>query len=182
MMVRRYVPSDCARLAALFRQTVHTVNATDYTKEQLDAWAPEALDLAAWDRSFSAHDTVVVLEDGQIVGFGDMDPTGYLDRLYVHKDHQGRGIATAICGELERAAGTDRFTTHASITAKPFFLLRGYRVIREQQVVKNGISLINYVMEKTAGSQAAGTAWEPVSRTAGPVTGAEGLAPGAEIR
>ena len=28
-------------------------------------------------------------------GFADMDADGYLDRLYVHKDYQGRGVATA---------------------------------------------------------------------------------------
>ena len=70
----------------------------------------------------------------------------YLDRLYVHKDYQRQGVATALCNELER--GFDRITTHASITAKPFFLHRGYKVVREQQVVRNGISLTNYVMEK----------------------------------
>lgn len=28
-------------------------------------------------------------------GFADMDADGYLDRLYVHKDYQGRGVAAA---------------------------------------------------------------------------------------
>lgn len=58
--------------------------------------------------------------NGEIVGFGDMDETGYLDRLYVHKDYQGQGIASAICDELERFAAGKTFTTHASITAKLF--------------------------------------------------------------
>ena len=38
--------------------------------------------------------------------------------------------------------------THASVTAKPFFEKRGYRVVREQQVSRQGILLTNYVMEK----------------------------------
>lgn len=41
-----------------------------------------------------------------------------LARLYVHKDCQGRGIATAICDALEQDGET--FTTHASITARSF--------------------------------------------------------------
>lgn len=40
-----------------------------------------------------------------ITGFGDMDFTGYLDRLYVHREYQGQGIATLLCGELESWAG-----------------------------------------------------------------------------
>lgn len=38
-------------------------------------------------------------------------------RLYVHKDHQGRGVATALCSALEAACPVKNFTTHASLTA-----------------------------------------------------------------
>lgn len=96
IQLRAYQSSDCAQLAELFDQTVHTVNASDYTREQLDAWATGQVDLQAWDRSFREHRTIVATVDGMIVGFGDMDRTGYLDRLYVHKDYQRQGIASLI--------------------------------------------------------------------------------------
>ena len=41
-------------------------------------------------------------------GFADMDADGYLDRLYVHKDYQGRGVATALCDALEQAAQANK--------------------------------------------------------------------------
>ena len=146
MLIREYISSDCERLAELFFQTVHTVNAKDYIKEQLNVWATGNVDLSVWNNSFLEHYTLVALENNVIVGFGDIDNTGYLDRLFVHKDYQSQGIATALCDRLE--AGFDRVTTHASITAKQFFMNRGYRLIKEQQVVRKGISLANYVMEK----------------------------------
>ena len=146
MIIREYISSDCERLAELFFQTVHTVNAKDYIKEQLNVWATGNVDLSVWNNSFLEHYTLVALENNVIVGFGDIDNTGYLDRLFVYKDYQSQGIATALCDRLE--AGFDRVTTHASITAKQFFMNRGYRLIKEQQVVRNGISLANYVMEK----------------------------------
>lgn len=148
MQFREYIPSDCAQMAELFYQTVHSVNAKDYTKEQLDAWASGEVDLKAWDASFRAHRTIVATENSEIVGFGDMDESGYLDRLYVHKDYQGQGIASAICDELERFAAGKTFTTHASITAKLFFQHRGYRVVRQQEVIRRGVALTNFVMEK----------------------------------
>lgn len=37
MILRPYRSEDCPALAALFYDTVHTVNARDYTPEQLDA-------------------------------------------------------------------------------------------------------------------------------------------------
>ena len=182
MELRKYHPRDCAEMARLFYDTVHTVNAADYTKEQLDAWADGQVDLEKWNASFLEHDTLVAVEGETIVGFGDMDSTGYLDRLYVHKDHQKKGIATAICDRLERShrkraafrTETDgnarqeereraelTFTTHASITARPFFEKRGYVVKKEQQVERRakreaesraacpGILLTNFVMERT---------------------------------
>ena len=148
MQLRKYQPSDCAQMAELFHQTVHSVNAKDYTQEQLDAWATGEVDSQAWDKSFRAHRTIVATESGKIVGFGDMDGSGYLDRLYVHKDYQGQGIASAICDELERFAAGKIITTHASITAKLFFQHRGYRVVRKQEVIRHGVALTNYVMEK----------------------------------
>lgn len=148
MIIRKYNTSDCKCLAELFYQTVHNVNAKDYTKEQLDVWATGNIDLKKWDKSFLEHYTIVAIENETIVGFGDIDKSGYLDRLYVHKDFQKQGIASAICDELEQSVNGKKIATHASITAKPFFEKRGYKVIREQQVIRNGIFLINYVMEK----------------------------------
>lgn len=80
-------------------------------------------------------------------GFGDIDASGYLDRLYVAAAHIGRGVGSAICDALE-AAVKGKIVTHASVTAKPFFEKRGYAVVREQQVERGGVLLTNFVMEK----------------------------------
>lgn len=142
-VLRPYRPSDCPVLARLFYQTVHTVCARDYAPAQLDAWADGRPDLAAWDASFRAHTTLVAEWDGVIVGFADLADGGYLDRLYVHRDYQGRGIATALCDALTGAR-----LTHASLTARPFFECRGWRAVRRQQVERRGVLLTNFVMER----------------------------------
>lgn len=147
MQLRRYKQSDCRELAELFYNTVHTVNAADYNNEQLNAWATGHVDLEAWNKSLQEHYSIVAVDKGIIVGFGDIDQTGYLDRLYVHADYQGRGIATAICNKLEQSV-SGKIVTHASVTAKPFFEKRGYKVIKEQRVERQGVFLTNFVMEK----------------------------------
>ena len=141
LTVRPYRPSDCPILAELFYQTVHGVCGRDYTPQQLDAWADGQVNLAAWDASFQAHTTLVAEWDGVIVGFADLADGGYLDRLYVHRDYQRRGIAAALCDGLPGAR-----LTHASLTARPFFERRGWRVEREQQVERHGVKLTNFVM------------------------------------
>ena len=148
MIIRKYDPADCMEITDLFYNTVHAVNSKDYTKEQLDVWATGEVDLEKWNNSLSEHYSFVAVENGMIVGFGDIDKTGYLDRLYVHKDYQRKGIATAICNELENVIHCGKVITHASITAKPFFENRGYMVVIKQKVKQKGVFLTNYIMEK----------------------------------
>ena len=40
---------DCKHLSELFYQTVNTVNAKDYTNEQLDVWATGNVNLKEWE-------------------------------------------------------------------------------------------------------------------------------------
>ena len=148
MIIRKYQPSDCKELTELFYNTVHRVNAKDYTKEQLDVWATGQVDLEKWNESLQEHFSIVAVDDEIIVGFGDIDKTGYLDRLFVHASYQRKGIATAICNQLEQTVQGD-ITTHASITAKPFFEKRGYKIVKEQQVERQGIFLTNFCMKKS---------------------------------
>ena len=70
-----------------------------------------------------------------------MPKNGYLDRLCVHKDYQGQGVATSLCDRLETRFPVSHITTHASLTAKPFFESRGYRLLNEQHVERKGVFL-----------------------------------------
>ena len=76
MNIRQYQKSDCKELKELFYNTVHTVNAKDYTKEQLNVWATGQVDLEKWNLSLQEHYSIVAVENNVIVGFGDIDKTG----------------------------------------------------------------------------------------------------------
>lgn len=145
------------QMMQLFCDTVHTVNAKDYTPEQQDAWAPYSViqDEAArrrWDNSLKSHLSLVAWDDGNMAGFADMDlEQGYLDRMYVSRDFQRSGVASILADRLElaaREAGCTRFTSDVSITAVPFFKGRGYRVLTKQEVERKGVVMVNFKMEK----------------------------------
>jgi putative acetyltransferase len=149
--VRRFLPSDTKELIELFRDAVHTINIKHYSPEQVAVWAPEDIDHNKWCTSLEKNITFVAQMDGKIVGFADMTHEGYLDRLYIHKDYQGRFIALRLLKQIEQAAreiGLSKITTHCSITAKIPAERMGFKVIKEQKVVRKGVELINYVMEK----------------------------------
>jgi putative acetyltransferase len=80
-----------------------------------------------------------------------MTVEGHLDRLYVHKDYQSQGIASALLHKLEQKArelGLHEMDTEASITAKPFFERHGYQLMMKQSVERRGVLLVNYRMSK----------------------------------
>lgn len=147
--LRPYKKEDSPVLAKLFYDTVHRVNSRDYTPRQIQAWAPSLPDPEVWHASFAGHLALVAVEQGEIVGFGDLDPRqGYLDRLYVRWDRQGQGIGSLLCDKLEQNSAAPVVYTYASLTAQPFFQQRGYRLIYRQQVERRGVLLENARMEK----------------------------------
>ncbi|WML44501.1 GNAT family N-acetyltransferase [Neobacillus sp. PS3-40] len=154
MKIRGFQANDIQQIVSLFFDTVHSVNARDYTPEQLDVWAAkDELDdkLKSWKASMEQNITYIAELNGTIIGFSDMTHDGHLDRLYIHKDFQSQGIATKLVNLLVTKAGKlgmDYIDTYASITAKPFFEHHGFIVIQQQKVELRGVSLINYKMVK----------------------------------
>ena len=146
--IRKYHSTDIKNITRLFYDTVHAINAKDYTKKQLDAWTRKDIDEKVWNDSLSSHYSYVAEINHLIVGFGDIDKSGYLDRIFVHKDYQGEGIGTLICDKLENIVKSETIFVHASITSKPFFINRGYNIIKKQEIERNGSVLVNYLMSK----------------------------------
>ncbi|HHT7235104.1 MULTISPECIES: GNAT family N-acetyltransferase [Bacillus] len=149
--IRTFQKEDLEQVLQLFYETVHTVNAQDYNMLQLQAWAPKRPNRESWLKSLEKNISYVADNNGVIAGFGDYNDEHYIDRLFTHKDYQGKGIASNILQKLEKEAmkleHRDIYT-EASITAKPFFESKGYICIKEQNKQHNGQIFINYIMKK----------------------------------
>jgi len=151
IIIRTFQKEDLETVLQLFYETVHTVNARDYNELQLQAWAPKRLDRERWLQSLEKNICYVAGYRGVIVGFGDYNDEHYIDRLFTHKDYQGKGVASYILQKLEKEAvnlGHGDIYTEASITAKSFFERKGFICIKEQKKQHNGQIFINYVMKK----------------------------------
>jgi|ERR1043166_2145070 ribosomal protein S18 acetylase RimI-like enzyme len=151
LRIRPYAGQDLDAIINLFSGTVRQVNCRDYTHEQIEAWAPPTVDRERWRKRLDALRTVVAEIDGTIAGFAAANGQGYLDFLYTHHTFLRRGVASALCEEIEagyRAAGVRLVFTHSSITARPFFQSIGFRVVSERTVQIGAVSLTNYRMEK----------------------------------
>jgi N-acetylglutamate synthase-like GNAT family acetyltransferase len=151
MKVRNYEIEDTEQIIKLFYETVHEVNIQDYTKAQVDAWAPVDSDRENWVKSLSKKFTFVATEGETIVGFGELETNGHIDRFYCHKDFQRKGVGRQILEQIEAKAkelGLKSIFTEASITAKPFFENQNFVVIKQQEVARRGQKFINFAMSK----------------------------------
>lgn len=151
MIVRDYVPADVDALIDLFREAVRRVAIRDYSGAQVRAWAPDMAEREKWVERRASRPTWVAEIDGKVAGFTDLESDGHVDMMYVHPDFKGRGVANALMAKVEEAAAEQklgRLYTEASITAKPFFEKKGFRVIAPQTVHVRGQDLVNYRMEK----------------------------------
>ena len=149
--VRDYEKRDATEIVHLFYETVRSVNRSDYSKEQIEAWAPEVPDAAAWHARMSARKTLVAVDNDEVVGFAELEEAGRLDMLYLRKDALGRGLGQRLYRVVEdegRNLGLGGISTEASITARPFFERQGFRMVRKQTVWRRGVGLTNFVMEK----------------------------------
>lgn len=170
--LRKYHKEDFKQILDLFYNTVHTVNAKDYSFDMLNAWAPEDFDIKKWSKILSQETFVAYLEttysnenpninntipknsntsQDKIVGFVVWNSIDYVDCLYVHKDYIGFGIGSLLLKTVESKVDlnrTDIIKSDVSISALPFFKKHNYIVEKEQLVKRGNVSLKNFAMYK----------------------------------
>lgn len=143
---------DIPEMQELFRSTVLNVNIRHYTKEEVEDWAScgdsveHLKELLSHNHFIGAFD-----EASRMVGFSSMNKDGYLHSMFVHKDWQGKGVATQLLSEVEHIAkqwGVAEITSEVSLTARPFFEKKGYEIVKMQKHRANKLELTNFIMRK----------------------------------
>jgi putative acetyltransferase len=151
MQLRIATVNDVPQIIQLFEGTITTVNSKDYTSEQTTVWSSRGADVAKWIAKISEQYFIVLKEKTAIIGFASLTTSGYLDFMYVDKDHQRRGIASMLLKSLEDKAhqlNVHEIISDVSITAKPFFLSKGFKELAQQSVNLDAVTLTNFKMRK----------------------------------
>ena len=129
MTIRRLKDEDAQAVSELIIATIRISNVRDYPaklmEELVKTQTPEhILQRASWTHFY------VVEESGSIIGCGAIGPywgktdESSLFSIFVHPDHQGKGIGRAIMETLEQdefALRARRIEIPASITGLPFY-------------------------------------------------------------
>jgi putative acetyltransferase len=151
ILLRPANTNEVETITTLFRSTIETVNSKDYLPQQINAWASGADDKRRWLQMIEEQFFYVAELNNQITGFASVTKDGYIDVLYVHKNFQGKGIASQLLKKLEQKAfelDLPKIYTDSSITAKPFFLSKGFAIEKEYIKAYGGVEFRNTIMYK----------------------------------
>ena len=149
LVIRDYLAPDLDAVIEIFQRAIREVACKDYDAAQIAAWS--LVERAEWAPHRLSRPAWIAEIGGSPAGFTDLEPDGHLDMMFVHPDFQGRGVASALLERVEHAArslGLAELFTEASITARPFFARRGFRLIAEQRIDGGGQLLTNFRMRK----------------------------------
>jgi putative acetyltransferase len=151
--VRRFHASDAACLSGIYRTAVEKIAVRYYSSRQVSAWlsiAPEPAEIA--EIYNKVHVALVCEKSGQPVAFADHDHAGHIRLLYCHPDHARQGIATRLLHVIEASAskaGLAHLSSDASEAALQFFRQHGFKVVRRQTHLVDGVEIHNYRVEKS---------------------------------
>jgi putative acetyltransferase len=160
MHIRLFHHGDESALHAVFHSTVHGIASRDYSREQVEAWAPtEVTDELSrlWTRKLRTIRPFVVEMDSTIAAYGDIQANGYIDHFFVSASFARRGVGTFLMRFLLDKAVAENIpelSSDVSVTAQPFFARFGFRVVEHRVAVMRGVALPNALMRRASAEPA----------------------------
>lgn len=159
MRIREFIPGEEESLREVFFTSVHRLASTHYSAPQLNAWAPLEYEKAEWSARVKALRPWVAENAGVVVGYADLQASGYIDHFFVHGAHGQSGIGTQLMSHLHSIAlhlGVPTLHSDVSRNAEAFFARWGFQVEQRQSVVVRGVELANSRMRKAMAANPSG--------------------------
>ena len=151
MHIRPFQPGQERALHAVFLSAVRGLARRDYTREQIEAWAPLTTDADAWAERIRTIRPFVVEQEGNVVAYADVQTDGYIDHFFVSARHARKGIGSMLMAHLHAIAGAHsirELSGDVSRTAQPFFEKFGFSVKEQRSPVVRGVVVPNAHMRK----------------------------------
>lgn len=151
MQVRRLTNGEEIACLGVYFSSIRDIASRDYTPVQIAAWAPEDMDPKKWASHLRQLRPFVVVIGGEIAGYADVQPNGYIDHFFVSGHYPKQGIGTLLMKTIHdeaRRLDLKELTSNVSKTAEGFFLRHGFEVVERGFPVRRGVTLQNALMRK----------------------------------
>lgn len=132
--------TDAPALGQVMYAAIHS-DPSPYSAAQRQAWLATPPDGPGWQAKLTAQHVAVARSGKVPIGMMTLDDTGYLDLAFIHPDFQGQGHLRhlwAMISEKARSLGCRDITGHASLSAQAPFTALGFKLIRHEEVEKDG--------------------------------------------
>ena len=149
--LRNFRLGDEAQLRRVFESAIHDVAIRDYSQAEVDAWAPRQFDPSLWACRVQGIDPFVVVRDGEVVAYADVQSNGYIDHFFVAAAANGLGIGRRLMGRIHERArelGIAELTSEVSRTAQPFYMHFGFEIVDRHVNEVRGVGLEYAAMRK----------------------------------
>jgi len=149
MHIRRFKSGEERTLYEIYFSAIHLIASANYTPDQINAWAPRDVDQTIWERKIQNINPFVVELSGELVGYADLQPTGYIDHFFVSGRHPRLGVGTQLMEKLKQEAkslGLLELSADVSRTAQPFFEKFGFVVVEQRFPERHGVVIPNALM------------------------------------
>lgn len=149
--IRRYREDEVEAVWTVFSASTRVSVARDYHPDLIERWAPADRDMDEWGQRLKTKNPLVAVVEERVVGFAEIEETGYIDCFYVHPDFQGQGVGKALLATVEAVAieaGAEKVFARVSVTARTFFEQMGFKVDEAWNHIVIGLPAPQFGMSK----------------------------------
>lgn len=151
ILIRRATVADAKAVREIVLLALRQTNAQDYPSSVIDRLASTLPDKVA--SNLETWCAFVAVVNGRTVGTGSLNGQT-VSSVYVHPDYQRCGIATRLMDAVEDAASAQShmaLSVQSSVTAKPFYANRGFKIVREGMFGEEPIILMSKQIPQSSG-------------------------------
>lgn len=152
--VREFKPGDEAATFPVFFSAIHEVASAHYSPELIEAWAPPDTDPQRWTLRIQGIKPFIAMRGDEMVGYADLQDSGYIDHFFVSARAQRVGVASALMQRILQSAaerGIQLLYSDVSLSAQGFYQRFGFVIKEQQTFLFGGLPMSNARMELQLG-------------------------------